>query len=265
MIFNFRNLNKINTEIDFSFVEVTLEIQDVFKAFNQSIQKSQFTMNLDQSGNFRNYSLKVERQFQGIISEMATLEFLKRTLIKKLKENFPDLEINLIRYDDVRTDGFRSPKGEFDIKLEIPSLNESKIFEIRSSKINHLFQMPKSQIIGKYANHFKQNEKLSDFYIKPLVLLKNKNDSLFESFQNNEAKLFISGGCFKNDMLEKSIISDLNQNGTKYNLLNIEKEHQIKYFLNNLYLNIHNTIIQHLENEKSLITIPTQSFYSYKI
>ncbi len=163
-----------------------------------------------------------------------------------LHETFKDIaRVKVVRYDSVRTDSFRSPKGEFDIKLvlldeELKTTVKEFVFEVRSSKFQKdidTSQMYRHKIIGAYTNDVKQNEKMSDFFIKPVFQVScdlKKEDALLHSIARGDLKFLMLGGCSRNAMKTLATVETLGQGTTKYNLVEINIDRSILMFAKNL-------------------------------
>ena len=228
MIYEFKN--KKGLKGDFNFLTVKIEDFDLAEAYRVAILKSQYTNNANQWGEERKLSLKIDRQLQGSLAEIAVQQLIQKLIVSRLTKNFPDLTIKVLRYDEVRTDGFKFSKGEFDLKIIIE--NVEKTIEVRSSKIrNNCFESQK--IIGKYNNNVKTFEKPNDYYIKPVFLIPNKTSDEVELIPQltKDLNLFIVGGCNLKDMQEKSIVGTLGNSNTNYQLKEIDVNNQIKPFL----------------------------------
>lgn len=195
--------------------------EDLKEAIEIAKVKSQFTMNVDQNGISRNNVKKFNNQLQGILAEIAV-----ETLLK-------EMDLNPIRYDKIRTDGFRSAKGEFDLKFKIQ--DKEFLVESRSSKFYNLNQIIDHPIIGSYKNQFKRQEKENDLFFKTLFFIKDKKKSLIENI--SEKKTFIlTGGAFLEDFKNNGYVGNLGQSNTQYNLLKIEKQNQMDIFIERLLL-----------------------------
>lgn len=223
-------------------MKYTPSIQDLSKAINTAYKKAKHTINVNQNGVERSQEEKIDKQLQGILSEIAVQKYLD--------ESFGHLNnVDIIRYDEVRTDDFKSSFGEFDIKINIYDRDISKEYknikksfniEVRSSRTwskceDKNFKL--GSIIGPYTHKFKRNESLSDFYIKPVVFKgKNKKSTLLEAIENNEASFYISGGCSVNKMMNHSYEGSLGQSTTKYQLVDIKscEDTNILSFFDNL-------------------------------
>jgi hypothetical protein len=116
--------------------------EEICKALDTAYLKSQHTMNNSQAGKVREPIVKFQNQLQGILSEMAV-----EGCLNDLFKNNDNVLIE--RYDNVRTDGFRFSRNEFDIRLHLlnekdGSIGKSFDFEIRSSKHRHDFNKSES-------------------------------------------------------------------------------------------------------------------------
>lgn len=138
----------------------------------------------------------------------------------------------VVRYDDVRQDGYERAEGEYDIRVLLSRRNCHIDFSVRSSlgikgdirnAINHL------NIIGPYTNLVKTKEDWCDFYIQPIFQLKVPEPSLtaanidFELyFERGLLDLYIVGGCPRAMMENSTKRSHLGQKDTKYRILGIK-------------------------------------------
>ena len=202
--------------------------ESVIHAWNQAQQKSLFTMNSSQSGQQRSQVLKLNRQFMGILGEIGCQKYLE----KVLSRNNLLVEWNVIRYDDLRTDEFKSPENEFDIKIQNKTNNEKFVLiESRSSiTYDRSLQNGLNQydIIGPYISDNKPKEGRNDIYLRPLFEWTNfengKYDgSLFKNYTDSgQIKLYIVAGCtFEEIMGKKRIEKTMGQGKTIYNVLPI--------------------------------------------
>ncbi len=202
--------------------------KSLIRVWNQAQQKSLFTMNSSQSGQKRSQELKLNRQFMGMLGEIGSQKYLEKTL---LNNNLLD-EWSVIRYDDVRTDEFRSPENEFDIKI-INTNNPEKfiLIESRSSiTYNRSLEQGLNQydIIGPYSSNNKFNEGRNHIYLRPLFEWTNFKSDIYDSrffknyFDSGQIKLYIVAGCtFEEMMGEKGIKKTMGQGNTIYNTLPI--------------------------------------------
>lgn len=236
-----------NNENSFFIGKIDINGKDLLaKAFHQAILKSQHTNNLNQNNEKRSAYNKFEKQLQGIISEIIVVEYLK--LIFNKEDNL------VIRYDDVRLDEFKSPQNEYDIKLKFEK-NEYDI-EVRSSlsykKEMDYNNLKNFDVLGPYSNKMKKNEAYSDYYIRPILQLKNpssnldiKNISISENLINDNFDFYITGGCNKLMMMNSGFLKELGQKNTSYQIIPVLKSLDIKSLTNDFRILKNN-------NEKTL-------------
>lgn len=224
----------------FHILRVIFDDKAMLKTLEQSYLKSKYTRNENQNGDNRDKSKKFDKQIEGILGEIAVLEFVK--LIFQKDKVGCKVEIN--RYDDVREDGFKSPNNEYDIKI---SRNDRIYYiEVRSS-INYKYQLNSATLknldtIGTYKSTIKQNESSSDFYIRPLFQLKSPNIhidinqiSIINYLLDDKIELYITGGCDKKTMFGKfSKIKSMGQSKTKFQTLSIINGWDMKELSENL-------------------------------
>lgn len=217
-------LKKFN-DSDLKYLEFSFSESEKILAIKTAILKSQHTMSYSQNGYKRDPYTKICKQLQGVLAEMAVVKLLERIISKN------GLHALVERYDDIREDGFKSPVGEFDIRITIGG--REIFFEVRSSICHHDISYKNMQgypIIGKYTNSVKTNEKNSDFFIRPLFITKTKGVDLLTALQNNELTVFVANACFGADMENKSKIGSLGQSNTKYQLLEQSEDTNILNF-----------------------------------
>lgn len=131
--FNYHNIT-LNTSVKWEIAKAIIDFNSQLYAIasTQSEQKSQFTMGASQAGQERSSELKFQMQLMGTLAEIYSQEYLIEIITAA---NFSGLW-KVIRYDDVRTDGFRSAANEYDIKIE--ALDGTKDFKVESrSSIAH--------------------------------------------------------------------------------------------------------------------------------
>ena len=210
-----------------NLVRVTADEINVLmpKAIDQSKMKTLYSMAYGQDSQVRSDELKFQRQLMGTIAEIAVADYLELSLKKaKLSDKW-----QVVRYDDVRTDGFRSPEGEYDIKL-IQGDNIEMDVESRSSIAhNRSLEVALNQydIIGPYTSDVKKNEAFRDFYARPLYAYldyeKSRYSNLsFEKLLNDgRIELYIVGGCDRDQMANKSFPKSMRQGRTRYKVVPI--------------------------------------------
>lgn len=213
--------------------------EEICKALDTAYLKSQHTMNNSQAGKVREPIVKFQNQLQGILSEMAV-----EGCLNDLFKNNDNVLIE--RYDNVRTDGFRFSRNEFDIRLHLlnekdGSIGKSFDFEIRSSKHRHDFNKSESlfnnvlqkPIIGPYESRSKNQEAYSDFYIRPIMAMPsygdNDKDAVLKHLYQNNTKILLLGGCGIKTMKENSYIGSLFQPNTKYMLVDLKDNDMISF------------------------------------
>lgn len=234
--FNYHSItlnNGIKWEVAKALIDFKSQLYS--KAISQSKQKSQFTMDASQAGRYRSPGLKFQMQLMGILAEIYSQEYLIEIIAN---ENLSG-QWKVIRYDDVRTDGFKSPANEYDIKIQ--SANGAKEFKVESrSSIAHDRSLKNAieqfDIIGPYSSVAKSGEGLADFFIRPLYeflpfATKKYLPSNFEShLKAEEIKLHLVAACTKNDMIERGYNKSMNQGGTLYRVIKIVDGYDVKKF-----------------------------------
>lgn len=237
----------------FAYLQVQISESDFAQAIYQSFIKSRYTMNLSQSEEERDDWEKFNKQFEGVISEMACLQLLKRKL--KLSG------CTISRFDDNRLDEFKFAENEYDLRIDNGHIKYD--FEIRASILyeNYKFglnTLKNIDIIGKYVNDSKKSEKINDYYIRPLFEL--SEDIKIDSKENKDEKqqkrkeitnnfiyyvitgkaiLYLMCGCTKSDMLSsKSKIKNMGQNNTEYRCIPMIDVLDIFSFLDKLNLDL---------------------------
>jgi hypothetical protein len=201
-------------------------------AKKQALEKSNFTMDASQSGEIRTKDTKYQSQLRGCIAEAYA-----KLLIEQYSE-LKGLKVEVVRYDDVRTDGFKSPKGEYDIKV-IVSYTE-RFLEARSS-ISHdrdfIQGIIDFDIIGPYSSIAKKEEKPNDFYIRPLYeyIDFEKKDFYKHDFEDliRDEKVFLHfvGGTTFRQLKEEGEDKNMGQGKTVYRVIKILKGLNIAQFL----------------------------------
>lgn len=198
---------------------------DYDKAIAQSKAKAEQTMDFDQAGGSRESDIKYSRQLRGVLGEMAVLCFIT-SLIEHEKLTTWQVE----RYDDIRTDNFKSPENEYDIRIRKNEGDTVIQVESRSSIVhdrNLAAALRSCHIIGSYASDKKSAEKKSDIYILPLFCYENEsefNELETESYLKSGAlTLRLVAGCPYSTMEERNKTSSLGQGNTKYKVLEITR------------------------------------------
>jgi hypothetical protein len=204
------------------------------KAEEQAFKKAQQTMNANQSGVNRDFDKKYQNQLRGTLAEI----YVQELFLEYFKSpQFSNKSMDVIRYDDVRTDEFKESAGEYDIKIII---NDKTYFlESRSSVVhdrNFTDAIKSLNMIGPYVSSAKFSEKSNDFYVLPLYrylnfgkkdFYLNKIETLFEN-QSVELHLVVAA---KNEILQqKGQVKSLGQFNTQYKVLQILNGYELKTF-----------------------------------
>lgn len=213
-------------------VKVKLDIHSDFisRASRQAKQKVLHTIQAGQDGRERTQKLKLQNQFRGMIAEVYAVELIKSWLADS---NLVNCEV--IRYDDVRTDQFKNPQNEYDIKIVNSTSNKVVKIESRSSltyKRTLLEAIHDLDIIGPYISSAKYKETYVDYYIRPLFdnLKPMKPEEFGEFLKKRWIDLYFVAGCSKNLMVKKGVYKNMKQNTSKYRCLPITKGLDIKQF-----------------------------------
>jgi hypothetical protein len=214
------------------------------KAVSQAQIKSQYTMTASQAGEARTPELKYQRQLMGILAEIYVQEYLREIVEHhKLTDSW-----DVIRYDDVRTDGFKSPEGEYD--MVIISKDKSKVYKIESRSsiaYNRSFKrgLEEFDIIGPYSSIAKSAESYADYYLRPLYEFTSYQSQVyrplnFENYlQNSQVNLYIVAGCTKKQMIEEGYSKSMGQGSTRYHVIEITKTFDAIGFYNVLFHPVH--------------------------
>lgn len=245
---------------NFPVLQIEFDKDDIELAKRQAELKAKYTSDADQNGDVRKTYTKICKQLSGCLSEIAVDYYLRLISIAKAYDN---KLVRIIRYDDIRIDGYRSPENEFDIRILSINPNEKFDVSVRSS-INFkrdLRGITNLNIIGPYTNKVKLKETPSDFYIQPIFQYKKPDEDLkvqdldfCKLFDEGLFDLYIVGGCTKNMMEQSDKFSSLGQKDTNYRILGIGKGSNHKA----LGEQIHNQINNWFYNQSS-VNIPVES------
>jgi hypothetical protein len=195
-------------------------------ASEQAKLKSQHTMASSQSGIVRNDETKYQRQFMGCLAEIYVEEYLNELL----NENNLNGAFLVQRYDNVRTDGFKSPANEYDLKLCNQVTKHEFTIESRSSIAYNrsiIKAIEQFDIIGPYSSIAKGEEKYNDFYVRPLYEVTRAEQSNYSAndfekhIRAGSINLYITGGCTKKEMIEKGYQKSMQQNKTQYQVVKL--------------------------------------------
>ena len=228
-LFKLINLNIRGTP--FNIIEVKIDKTFLNKGIKQAKLKSKYTMDFNQAGVSRSNNIKYQKQLQGIIAEIGIQELLD--FFFKTEE----ISAEVIRWDDIRTDGFKSSENEFDIKIK----TDKKEFLVESrSSISYKTTISQAiinlDIIGPYISSVKKNEKRCDFYIRPLFQYEKlssriEHEKTEEFIKNREMLLYIMAGITYDELMQKGYEGSLGQYGTRYKLIKMIDADDIVNFL----------------------------------
>ena len=232
--FNYHNLALCNG-MKWEVAKANIDFNSALyaKAVSQAKMKSQFTMDASQAGKYRSPELKYQMQLMGILAEIYAQEYL----IEIISDANLSKHWKVVRYDDVRTDGFKSAANEYDIKIQ--SMNGSKEYKMESrssmardrSLKNAIEQF---DIIGPYSSLAKHGEDFVDFFIRtlyefvPFASEKYLQENFEKHLREDEIKLLLVAGCTKKGMIEKGYNKSMKQNGTLYRVVKIVNGFDIK-------------------------------------
>lgn len=236
---------------EWKIAEANIDFGDALyaKAVSQAKTKSQFTMDASQAGKYRTPELKYQMQMMGILAEIFSQEYL----IEIISDSHLSEHWKVFRYDDVRTDGFKSAANEYDIIIQ--SVDGSKKYKLESrSSIarDRSFKNAVEQfdIIGPYSSLAKQGEDFVSFFIRPLYefvpfATQTYLQSNFEKhLKAGEIKLHLVAGCTKKEMIEKGYNKSMKQGGTLYRVVKIPLGFDLVEFSNILIQTLKDDLAQ---------------------
>lgn len=198
-------------------------------AAEQSARKASYIHRNDPSGRRRDAAEVDSQNFLGTLADLACAHLLDG-YFKKYR-----LPIEVIRYDDVRTDDFRE-HDQYDIQLSVG--NVGYLVEIRSSVCIYLSlssMMRKWQILGHYITEVKgATETAKPFYLRPIYHLSSfaenrqtqryQRTSSFDLIRTGELQLYFVGGATHDLLMEKGRNEagrELKQGHAQFRVLNI--------------------------------------------
>ena len=225
---------KIKTKIgDWNIVKVNLDPKSdlILRAARQAKQKVKHTIQAGQDGAIRSNKLKLQNQFRGMIAEIYALELFKSWLVNSELNNW-----EIIRYDDVRTDDFASPRNEYDIKIQ-KNGQGATILKIESrSSLTYNRSLTEGindlDINGPYISQAKAKENYVDYYIRPLYdnIQEMKAEEFSDFLKKDLINLYFVAGCSKQTMITKGKQKSMSQSGTTYKCLPITQGSDILQF-----------------------------------
>lgn len=211
-------------ELDFGMV---LEFQAPADIYNHCYkiarEKSKYTMDYSQKLSIRTPKEKEIKQFKGILAETAIQLYL--------------IQICRIPFDsvhrwDLERDTFQYTPNEYDLKISTEKkelLIESRASDSYKTSLDKFVKY--YDIIGKYSNRKKTNEKKADIYMRPVyqfipcVKAEEWKDKLYETYQmiqSKSLKLYLVSGATEAQMYgEKSYTKNMSQGDTVYQCLKI--------------------------------------------
>ncbi len=223
-MFTPKALSYRNIQQGWKVIQYNIDFESVYydNAKTQARLKAAHTMNASQRGTRRSPKLKFNMQLQGIVAEMACQYYLESIL----KKHQLDKIWKVLRYDEVRMDEFKSPEGEFDLKL-VHRTQSKKHFTIESrSSITHnrSFEngLRQYDIIGTYSSIAKSKESLSDIYLRPLYAYadyqqKNYSKLDFEThLEKGKIQLYLVAGCTGEVMQQEGKMKSMRQGQSQY-------------------------------------------------
>ncbi len=211
-------------ELDFGSVLEFNAPADIYNnCYKIAREKSKYTMSYAQNLIIRKPKEKVIKQFKGILAETA-IQFY---LIQKCRIPF-----DKVHRWDLERDTFRYAAGEYDLK--ITTKREEMFIESRSSdsyKTSLDEFISRYDIIGKYSNSVKMNEKKADLYLRPVyqfvpcIKEEERGAILYNTYKmigSKQLRLYLVSGATKEEMYgKKSYMKSMSQNKTTYRCLRI--------------------------------------------
>lgn len=203
-----------NRKIYYEYIPSKLEL-----SFLESIaqEKMKYTNSNNQDDQIRIADEKVNKQFEGCLAEFVVAKFL----ITILDENPQNIKI----YDAEREDFLYHKDEEYDIKVCRNSI--TKKCEVRCSW-SYRYDLTKfckdCDVIGSYINNTKYKEALADFYIRPVLQLKQFDNKLSHTPKNSiqlmkegKAGIYIVAACTREEMEKLGTLNPaMTRNQTKF-------------------------------------------------
>jgi hypothetical protein len=201
----------------------------------QAQEKAKYTMAASQSGAHRSFTAKYENQLRGCLAEAYS-----KLLIEEYAAD-AGKNIRVVRYDDVRTDGFKSATDEFDLKVIVEG--NTKLLEARSSVVHdRRFEvgLENFDIIGPYVSKAKAAEKLNDYYIRPLYAYANYargdfyQQKLEDLVRHGSVALHFVGGTDLEKLHISGYSKSMGQGATSYSVMPILQGYAVEDFLSKI-------------------------------
>ena len=206
-------------------------------ARQQAAQKARHTMPAGQDGQLRADGLKYQKQLMGILAEIACQEYLAQLLASTadLRECW-----DVRRYDDVRTDDFRSAQGEYDLRVQHRTRPDWACTVESRSSITHdrdfAAGLRQFDIIGPYSSSAKAGESDNALYLRPLYRYLDFADVPYQPLRfealwlAGRVELYLVAGCTLADMHAKGYFKSMRQGGTQYRAVRLpDSQHIIDF------------------------------------
>lgn len=170
--------------------KLEVDKDNVALALVQSAQKAEKVHKDAPSGRRRNVDEVSSQNFLGTLADIVCARILEGYFKKH------SLQIDVTRYDDVRTDDFQD-HDQYDIKLSTQGIDY--LVEVRSSVCIYLSlesMINRWQILGPYVSSAKGlTEAEKPFYLRPLFHLSSfEENKKTNSYQRTDAHELISSG-----------------------------------------------------------------------
>ena len=218
-------------EDNFAIVEFVPVNSILNNCYKIAVEKAKYTMDEGQDLEIREVKKKRINQFKGIIAETAIHIYLNKRCCFPLK---------LVHRWDLERDSFSDASNEYDIKIDNGDMSyyiESRSSSSYQSPLNRF--MAYYDIIGKYSNQRKNNERKSDMYIRPVFQYQNANMTknqyeaaiynTYTDISQNRLKLYLVASVGKEEMYgEKGYQKSMGQGTTQYQCIKIKDAHDIK-------------------------------------
>ena len=142
----------------------------------------------------------------GCLAEIGVQSYLTQILADNNLQTIWEVR----RYDDIRTDGFSSAAGEWDLRIHKLQDNSFLSVECRSSMMHNrslVNGLATCNIIGPYASVAKSGESYKDIYFLPLFAFLDHSTETYEplNFERlliaGRVTMHLVGGCL--EMLSK--------------------------------------------------------------
>lgn len=215
---------------NFSVVEFMPVNSILNNCYKIAVEKSKYTMDEGQNLEIRERRKKIINQFKGIMAETAIHIFLNQKC---------GFSLDSVHRWDLERSSFTDTRNEYDIKITQSGVDF--YIESRSSssyKTDLRRFMMYYDIIGKYSNQKKNNERISDMYVRPVfqyincIMTQREYEkaiyNTFSDISNNKLKLYLVATVGKKEMYGESGYSkSMGQRGTQYQCIKIKDAHDI--------------------------------------